>query len=144
MRRPNYFLLSLMVYALLCVGIVKAQNQNDLPSPFDMVMLSGADYSLSVQITNPADGTPVNISGYQYFAQFRSAPAPTGILFATYSTSIVNSMQGQMKVKLSKAQTANLTGKSGIWDLLQLDTSSKATFLLSGKATCKPTSTVYP
>lgn len=117
-----------------------AQNQNDLPTQFDIVMLAGADYLLSLKITDPS-GAPINVTGYQFAAQFREAPAPSGTLFATYSTSIVSATAGQIRIKLSKARTMNLTGKVGLWDLLQIDSAGRYSFLVGGKASVRNTVT---
>lgn len=130
-------LLILWLALATCAG---AQSQNDLPTQFDLVMLAGADYTLSIKNTDTA-GAAVNITGYQFAAQFRAAPAPAGALFATYSTAITNAPAGQFKVTLSKAQTTKLSGQSGIWDLLQIDAAGKATYLLTGKAAVRATAT---
>lgn len=130
----------LLTIALFALPL-RAQNQNDLPTTFDMVMLAGADYSLALTNTT-AEGTAVDITSFQYMAQFRSAPAPAGTLFATYSTTTTNAAAGQFKVTLSRARTTALSGKTGVWDLLQVDNAGKYTFLLSGKAVVKPTVTV--
>lgn len=133
------FLLSLMAYALLSAGMV-ARGADGLPTAFDLVMLAGADYQLNLTNTNSA-GAAINISGYQFKAQYRSAPSPVGTLFATYSTAITTAASGQFKVTLSKAQTAKLSGSSGVWDLLQIDNTGRYTYLLSGKGTVRATVT---
>lgn len=134
------FIVVITIAFLLFARPSRAQNQNDLPTTFDMVMLAGADYSLALTNKN-ISGTPIDLTGYQFKAQFRSAATPTGTLFATYSTSTTNTAAGQFKVTLSRAQTTALTGKIGVWDLLQIDNTGKYTFLLSGKAVVKPTVT---
>ena len=108
-----------------------------------MVMLAGADYSLDLKITNIV-GAAVNLTGYTYYAQFRAAPAPGGVVFATYSTPLVDAVTGKTRVSLSKRQTTKLSGRTGIWDLLQTDFSGKAKFILSGKVTVKSTATSVP
>lgn len=132
----------IMILAMALFALpLQAQNQNDLPTTFDMVMLAGADYSLALTNTTTA-GTPINLSGYQFKAQFRSAAGPSGTLFSTYSTATTNAAAGQFKVTLSRAQTTALSGKIGVWDLLQIDAGGKYTYLLSGKAVVKPMVTV--
>lgn len=120
-----------------------AQGQNDLPTPFDMVMLAGADYRLSI-VNTTAAGLAVNITGYTYYAQFREAPAPAGALFASYSASVVDAAAGKLSVRLSRAQTWALSGKTGIWDLLQIDNTGKATFIAAGQVAVRPAATRWP
>jgi hypothetical protein len=120
---------------------VIAQNLEDLPKQRDIIMLAGADYQLNIKNVT-STGAVVNITGYGYAAQFRSAPG--GTLFATYSTRIINGPSGWSRVSLSRFQTLNLVGKTGVWDLLQTDTAGKSTFLATGKVVVQSTSTKLP
>lgn len=117
----------------------------NLPTVYDMVILAGADHILTVAIKDSA-GVFQNISGSSYKAQFRAAPAPGGALFTTFSTVKRNaSISGQtvrvVDVRLSKAQTTALSGKSGVWDLRQTDSAGLISYILTGKAAVRPTVT---
>jgi hypothetical protein len=136
-------LLIFIACLLLCSTVQAASSHIDLPKPLDVVMLAGSDFSLTLKHTDEMEAA-IDITGYAFAAQFRSAPAPGGILFATYSTSITNPVSGLFQVSLSKFQTLTLSGKSGVWDLFQVDTAGKVTYLLSGKAAVRPTATRYP
>jgi hypothetical protein len=135
-------LLVVTLFLLLPVSAM-AQGKNDQPTPFDIVMMSGADYQLSIKNTD-ANGAAINLTGYQYASQFRSAPSPAGVLFATYSTSIVSAAAGEFKIELSRTKTRALSGNSGVWDLLQIDATGKETYLLSGRAAVLPSVTRRP
>ena len=134
--------MKLIVSLLLVICLLPAPGHsagiNDLPTAYDVVMLAGADYQLDVKHVDPA-GAVVNLTGSTFVSQFWSAPAPAGTVFATYSTPIVSAVAGTSRVKLSKAQTTALSGRSGVWDLLWTDATGRATFLLSGKAAVRPT-----
>jgi hypothetical protein len=86
---------------------------------YDIVMKAGADYRSTHVWTSKATGVPVNLTGSVFQAQFRSAPYPQGMLFAAYSTTMVNADTGQFRLSLSRRQTATLSGKSGVWDIKQ-------------------------
>jgi hypothetical protein len=118
-------------------------TQDYLPTQFDIYMLAGADYALYFTETDYTGGA-IDITGYRYVAQYRNSPAPTGTLFATYSTAIINGPTGRLKMTLSKEQTTSLSGTSGVWDLLQIDPTGMLTYLSSGRVSVVPTVTEGP
>jgi len=109
------------------------------PGTYDIIMQAGEDYVLTAVESN--NGTPINLTGNTYAAQFRSAPAPAGIVYATYSASTSNPSAGQIRVKLSAAQTLAQSGKSGVWDLRRTDAAGQVSYRLTGKCAVKPTVT---
>ncbi|MFZ2949454.1 MAG: hypothetical protein WA003_08205 [Desulfuromonadaceae bacterium] len=128
----------LIVIALLLITpVVPASAFN--PGIYDILMQAGEDYILTVTESN--NGTPINLSGTTYAAQFRSAPAPAGIVFATYSAFTNNPAAGNITVKLSKAQTLAQSGAAGVWDLRRTDASGLVSYRLSGKCIVRPTVT---
>jgi hypothetical protein len=110
------------------------------PGVFDITMQAGEDFKLSVGLAD-STGADINLTGNTYAAQFRSAPAPGGVVFATYSAYSPSPATGQITVKLSSAQTSKQSGKSGIWDLKQTDSAGQVSYLLTGKCAVKPTAT---
>ena len=149
----------------------------NLPTQFDHIMLAGADYLLSIQIKN-SSGAVVDLTANTYAAQFRSAPAPAGVLFANLSTiirvptfsrystvtfraysgggppgfivysslktipqPITTSYLPWLDIKLSKAQTKPLSGKSGLWDLRQIGPTGLVSYPMAGKIVVRPTVT---
>jgi hypothetical protein len=124
-----------IMLVLSLAGGSRAVEQPNLPTAFDMIMLAGADYKLDVFLKQPS-GTALDITGYTYTAQFRSGPFPSGILFAQYST-VNYGATGGIAIKLSRAQTTALSGKTGVWDLKQM-ASGFVSYVLSGKAVVRP------
>lgn len=105
----------------------------------DLIMKAGADYRANLTWTQ--SGVPVNLTGRSYSAQFRSAAYPGGTLFATYSAVITSATLGKMDLRLSKAQTTALSGKTGVWDLRQVDSTGLVTYQFGGKVVVLPTVT---
>lgn len=110
------------------------------PGAYDIIMQAGEDFRLTMALKD-SNGTAINLTGNTYSAQFRSAPAPAGVVFATYSASASAPASGQVTIKLSKAQTTNTSGKTGLWDLKQTDAAGSVSYLLAGKVIVKPTVT---
>jgi hypothetical protein len=110
------------------------------PGSYDITMYAGEDYRLTLKLAD-STGSDINLTGNSYAAQFRSAPAPTGSIFATYSTTVTSAGTGMISVRLSRAQTTALTGKSGLWDLKQTDSVGLVSYLLTGKCAVRPTVT---
>lgn len=120
---------------------------------YNITMLAGEDYTLPMTMNVCADNPqptdpskcvnvqPVNLDGYSYKSQFRSAPYPAGVLYTTYSTVFVNLSAGRVDLKLSAAQTAALSGKSGTWDLRETSPNGSVTYRTGGTVNCKPTNT---
>jgi hypothetical protein len=131
----------LLVLSLACGSL--AAEQPNLPTNFDVIMLAGADYSLMVMIRDNS-GTFVNMSSPSYSAQFRSAAYPAGTIFANFSAVRKrNPLTDKMAIelRLSKAQTNTLSGKSGVWDLKETGTTGLVSYILTGKAAVRPTVT---
>lgn len=106
----------------------------------NLTMRAGADYRATLTWTDSAS-QPLNLTGNSYAAQFRSAPYPAGALFATYSCVVTNAVAGQMRISLSRAQTAALSGKAGVWDLKQTSADGSVSYRFGGTARVMPTVT---
>lgn len=134
--------LILIIFALFTfhVSAFAASSHIDLPVPFDLVMLAGGDFSLTLKSTDEL-GSVRDLTGHSFTAQFRSASAPAGILYAQYSTAIVTPESGLFQVSLNRFKTLTLSGKTGVWDLFQVDPTGKVTYLIGGKAAVRPTAT---
>lgn len=137
-------LIFILLFAISVSTPTIAADQYDLPKPVDIVMMAGADFNLNITHNDPTTGQPLNLTGAAFYSQFRSAPAPAGVVFGTFSTPIVSVSTGKSRVSMSKARTQALSGKSGIWDLLMINVSGLATYIMSGKAVVKPMATVAP
>jgi hypothetical protein len=107
---------------------------------YDISMKAGADYSATHKWTTKT-GTAINLTGTAYQAQFRSAPYPAGVLFATYSTTVTNAAAGQIRMSLSRRQTTTLSGKSGVWDIKQTGADGTVNYRYGGTVRVIPTVT---
>lgn len=107
----------------------------------DLVMKAGSDYRATLTWTVPVTKAPVDLTGNSYAAQFRSAPYPGGVLFASYSTIVTSAPAGQMQLRLSRRQTAACSGKAGVWDLKQTDAAGVVSYRFGGTVKCLPTVT---
>jgi len=142
------YLLSLLVLAALVSSAFALEPVN-----WDLVMQAGEDYVLNLQLTSCADvPLPVppavcksskvtKLTGYSYKAQFRSAAAPAGTIYANLSTVFSDMTGGRVDIKLSKAQTAANSGRAGVWDLQQTDSGGQVSYIIRGKAAVSPTVT---
>lgn len=127
--------LAALITVTLAAGIVLAAD----PGMYSIMMQAGEDYRLQLKLSD-SSGAPVNITGNSYAAQFRAAPAPSGAVFANLSTSITDAVNGQISIRLSRAQTTALSGKSGVWDLRQTSGGLNS-YVLSGNCAVRPTVT---
>lgn len=216
--------LAMVIITICAAHKSPAVDPNNLPTPFDIVMMAGADYELLLNVTSPLGGA-VDLVGNSYAAQFRSAPYPGGVLFATFSTAkftnysvippiyvysppriyafepfssaviqctvfepystppipetpMINRPSGRcltpyssasgwvytnasswtvtvpafspyvrssnIQLKLPGTKTRALSGKSGVWDLVQINILGKIRYMMGGKAMVRPTTTVLP
>lgn len=103
-----------------------------------LIMKAGGDFRATLTWSDKA-GKPINLTGNSYAAQFRSATG--GALFATYSCVVTDAPKGQLQLRLSRAQTATLSGKSGVWDLRETSAAGVVTYQLGGTAKVLPTVT---
>ena len=132
-------LIGIMLVVSLTTGS-RAAEQPNLPTAFDIVMLAGADYLLTIQVKDNL-GSLLVLNVNTYKAQFRSTTYPVGTIFANFSTIPRPGNTTILDVKLSKAQTAALTGRSGVWDLKQTAPTGLVSYIMSGKAVVRPTVT---
>jgi len=116
---------------------------DNLPTQYDLAMIAGLAYDQTLQHVD-ATGQPVNLTGSVLYAQYRTAPAPAGIVLANYSCPIVSANAGTSRIKLSAAQTAALSGTSGLWDLLHITAAGAAKYIMSGRVSVRPVATVAP
>jgi len=126
---------------LSLAGNLQAAEQPNLPTNFDIIMLAGADYSLTVMIRDNG-GSFLNMSSPSYVAQFRSSSYPAGTIFGNFSAVRVRVPTTGLigiDLRMSKAQTAALSGRSGVWDMKQTLTSGLVSYILTGKCTVRPT-----
>lgn len=138
---------------LLGVAVIFGTSMAADMGVYNIIMQAGEDFRLPLAMNTcadnppPADPTkcktlvPTKLDGYSYKAQFRQAPAPAGAVYATYSAVFVNLSAGRVDLRLSKAQTAANSGKSGVWDIRETNPSGLSSYPAGGPAVVKPTAT---
>lgn len=102
---------------------------------YDIVIKAGEDYRRTHTWSVKSTWVFVNLSGSSFQGQFRSAPYPNGTLYANFSTIVTSASTGQIRMSLSRRQTAALSGKAGVWDLQQTDAAGRVSYRYGG--TCK-------
>lgn len=227
MNSPRLLLITIAMILITICAVHKspAVDPNNLPTPFDIIMQAGADYELLLNVKSPLGGA-IDLAGNSYAAQFRSAPYPGGVLFASFSTAKFNDYSaipsfynyttprvyafvpfssaavqclafelystdgtpegavyvnrptgwcygpyssasgwvysnfsswttsvtafspfvrsGHIQLSVPGTKTRALSGKSGVWDLVQVNILGKIRYMMGGKAMVRPTSTVLP
>jgi hypothetical protein len=133
-------LAALLLAIIFALAFITSQVHAADPGPYDIVSQAGEDYRM-VFYRADASGTRITVTGNTYAAQCRSAPAPAGSVFFNYSARVASATTDQVEVKLSKAQTLQHSGKSGVWDLKQTTPGGLVSYLLSGKCGIKATVT---
>lgn len=104
------------------------------PGPYDMIIQAGEDYVMTAVESN--NGTPINLTGNTYQAQCGSAPGSAA--FFNFSAFNPNPTAGEIRLKLSRAQSMKNAGKSGVWWLKRYDVTDQASYRLAGKCAVVP------
>lgn len=128
----------ILIIALLLAPTIALAIGDDAPPAWDITMMAGEDYRLLFALAY--NGQPIDLTGNTYAGQFRSAPGAQ--VFANFSANAVSG--GRISVRLSRAQTLALSGKSGVWDLVQRTSAGLVSYAMTGKCTVRPTSTRLP
>ena len=100
---------------------------------YDIIIDQGADFALTMVVKQ--DGSPYNLTNYSVRGQIRSsktAAAPS----ATFTCSVINALNGSLKIELSNAETKNLNPGLYYYDV-EIYTANDAAVrrLIQGKAT---------
>jgi len=130
-----------LILLIACLALLAGTAYTADPIPTrDITMRAGADYRLL--FSRKYNGQPIDLTGCNYYGQFRGA---NGELFANFSSNAVTpTTSGRISVRLSHRQTLKLSGKAGIWDLLEVNSSGVQTYIMGGKASVLPTQTRVP
>ena len=103
---------------------------------YDIVVDQGSDFSIQIQIEQ--DGSNVNLSTHSARAQLRPTPT-SSTKTADFTCSIVNAVQGRIKMSLGNSVTANISNGKYYYDLELVNTSdSSVTRLIEGVAKVTP------
>lgn len=115
---------------------------------FDLFVVEGASYDLLVTLSE--NGVAVPLTGYTFEGTVKESYADNASLRATMTCSIVDAAKGQVKLSLTKTQTAGLfpnaselrgASTAGVWDVFYNTPSGARHYLLGGKVRFRQTST---
>lgn len=120
----------LLILLLLLLPVSAHALGDDLPPVYDIILLSGEDYSLTLDMTY--NTKPVILTGNTYTAQCKDS---SNAVFANMSAYASPSTTGRIVVKLSNSQTAATAGKVGTWKLIQQTVGGIISYIVSGKCT---------
>lgn len=103
-----------------------------VPAKQDIKIMRGDTEIFNITITDDA-GAAVNLTGDVFTSQIRYNRDDTSVA-ASFTTSIVDPIAGQVRLTLSAASSALLTAGTAYWDLQRND-SGVITTIVAGKCT---------
>ncbi len=98
----------------------------------DLVIDRGCDFDLEITLTDAADD-PVDLTGASVSAAV--AELPGGTTFLDLGAAISDASAGKITLTAARADTAEVTRTTGVWDLLVLDSADKLIRQIAGKVT---------
>lgn len=143
-RLTHIAVAGLLLASLVTTARAETPTIGNDPAPVDLSIQAGEDFRARLTMRSYSSiydkvGRPMNLTGYGYRSQIsagQNVPA-----FVRLSSVVVNTATGQVDISLSKRQTTAHAGKSGFWDLLQVDPSGAVRYVLKGLAKILPTVT---
>lgn len=102
----------------------------------DLTIDQGADFETTFDLVAD-DGTPVDITGFIFSGQIRKSyysSNPTANLVIT----ILNSVNGNTKISLGAANTANIISGRYVYDIKMKDSANVTTRVVEGIITITP------
>jgi hypothetical protein len=103
-----------------------------LPQVVHISFYQGDDFLLDVAVTDPEDGSPIDVSGMTPKAQIRHTAADPTVL-AEFAIDSTDAATGLLHLSISSTVTTALP-ETGIWDV-QL-TSPKVSTIAAGNVLC--------
>jgi len=122
--------LSLLLVVFFLLGSVAFALE---PSPVDITCSQGEDCTKVLVLK--AGGKPMNLSGYTYRAQIRTAPTDMQPL-AEIPIDASALPIGKIFLVLPGTLTNQLGGKVAYWDLRQTDPAGRVSYPMRGKFKC--------
>lgn len=101
----------------------------------NLIIDQGADFSVDISYNND-DGTPKDITGYLVRSQLRRSYYSSSN--TAFTTSIVNSALGELRLELDSANTNLLKPGRYVYDVEIVDTNSKVLRIVEGLVTVLP------
>lgn len=102
----------------------------------ELTLDQGTTFETSVALTND-DQTAINITGYQFASQIRKSYYSTNAV-ASLTVTVVDAANGNVKLSMTSANTANVKAGRYLYDLLMTDTGGVKTRVIEGVITVTP------
>ena len=109
----------------------------------NITVSAGTDFTQEFTIANP-DGTPVNITGYKFFANLAKHPTAIDAAVSTsgspvysyvpFTTLVVDGKKGIYNITLTSAQTSKLQEGKYVYNVVMQDLNSEKSSVVSGLA----------
>lgn len=96
----------------------------------NLTINTGTDFSQIFTLESASTNSVLNLSNYDISSQMRKHPGATGV--TTFTSSIYNAAQGQIKIGLSTTQTANLKPGRYVYDVIITDTANVTSRVVEG------------
>ena len=102
----------------------------------ELTVDQGSTFESTIDLVTD-DGAVINVAGYVFTGQIRKSYYSTNPT-ANLTLTIVDSANGNVKVSISAANTANIKAGRYLYDIKMTDTSNTVTRLVEGVITITP------
>jgi len=102
----------------------------------ELTVDQGSTFESTIDLVSD-DGAVINVAGYVFTGQIRKSYYSTNPT-ANLTLAIMNAANGNVKVSMSAATTANIKAGRYLYDIKMVDTSNSATRLVEGVITITP------
>jgi ribosomal protein S1 len=102
----------------------------------ELTVDQGSTFESTIDLVTD-DGAVINVAGYVFTGQIRKSYYSTNPT-ANLTLTIVNAANGNVKVSISAANTANIKAGRYLYDIKMRDTSNTVTRLVEGVITITP------
>jgi hypothetical protein len=102
----------------------------------DLTIDQGTDYETTLDLIGD-DGSPINVAGYTFKSQIRKSYYSSNAT-ANLVISITNAANGNTKITLSAANSANIPAGRYVYDVRMKDAANSTTRVVEGILTVTP------
>lgn len=102
----------------------------------DLYIDQGADFETTLDLVAD-DGTPINLSGYSFISQIRKSYYSANAT-ANIAVVVTDSANGNTKLTLDSANTANIFPGRYVYDVLMKDVANTTSKIVEGIITVNP------
>ena len=102
----------------------------------ELTVDQGSTFESTIDLVSD-DGAVINVAGYVFTGQIRKSYYSANAT-ANLTLTIVNAANGNVKVSISAANTANIKAGRYLYDIKMTDTSNTVTRLVEGIITITP------